>query len=246
MPHPKVIGYLRVSPKIEDIDHRIEAMKNITQKLLFIEKGVRGHVPLDERPQFQLAISQINTGDTLLIWWMTDFGLGFKLAYDVITDLLSKGITVKTHHQNLCFKPNDDQTDALLRLIKGYEEIETFQRLMAAELGRRKLKDNKGEWDDKFRGRRANHELHKSIAKLLLTDRTLQAIADETGSSISTVKRVKSKLQRKAEISSMEISHRKRDRRHDRHTHHIRQTELEQVTRKISALEASKKYKECK
>lgn len=243
MPHPKVVGYLRVSPKIEDIDHRIEAMKNITQESLFIEKGVRGHIPLAERPQFQLAISQINAGDTLLIWWMTDFGLGFKLAYDVITELLSKGITVKTHHQNLCFKPNDDQTDALLRLIKGYEELETFQRLMAAELGRRKLKNNKGEWEDKFRGRRANHELHKNIAKLLLTDRTLQTIADETGSSISTVKRVKSKLQRKVEMSSMEITHHKshkNDGRHGRHAHHIRPTELAQGASTVVDPEANK------
>ncbi|OEF27474.1 hypothetical protein A1QC_15030 [Vibrio rumoiensis 1S-45] len=198
-----MIGYLRVSPKIEDIDQRIEVMKNNTQGKLFIEKGVRGNVPLNERPQFQAARAMLNAGDTLLIWWMTDFGLGFKLAYDVITDLLSKGITVKTHHQDLTFSPNDAQTDALLRLIKGYEEIETYQRLMAAELGRRKLKGKPGEWEDKFRGRRANHELHKSIAKLLLTERTLQSIADETGASISTVKRVKAKLQHKMEMGGM-------------------------------------------
>lgn len=82
----------------------------------------------------------------------------------------------------------------MLRLMKGYEEIETYQRLMAAELGRRKLKGNQEEWQAKFKGRRANHQLHQRIADLLTSDKTLQAIADETGASISTVKRVKAKF----------------------------------------------------
>lgn len=197
MTQTKIIGYLRVSPKVEDIDNRIDVMTSETQAALYIERGIRGNVPLDERPEFQKAHAQLKAGDTLLIWWMTDFGLGFKLAYEVITELLSKGICVRTYHQNLIFKPNDQQTEAMLRLIKGYEEIETYQRLMAAELGRRKLKGNPSEWQAKFKGRRANHELHQRIADLLSSDKTLQAIADETGASISTVKRVKAKRQNK-------------------------------------------------
>lgn len=197
----KTIGYLRVSPKVEDIDNRIGVMMKETQAALYIERGIRGNVALEDRPEFQKAYVQLKAGDTFLIWWMTDFGLGFKLAYDVITELLNKGIIVRTYHQNLIFKPNDQQTDTMLRLIKGYEEIETYQRLMAAELGRRKLKGKPDEWQAKFKGRRANHELHQQIAELLTSDKTLQAIADETGASISTVKRVKTKLQNKAAIS---------------------------------------------
>lgn len=198
MTQTKIIGYLRVSPKVEDIDNRIDVMTNETQAALYIERGVRGNVALEDRPEFQKAYAQLKAGDTLLIWWMTDISLGFKLAYDVITDLLSNGICVRTYHQNLIFKPNDPSTEAMLRLIKGYEEIETYQRLMAAELGRRKLKGNPSEWQAKFKGRRANHKLHQKIAQLLTSDKTLQAIADETGASISTVKRVKSKIQKKA------------------------------------------------
>lgn len=197
MTKTKIIGYLRVSPKVEDIDNRIDVMTNETQAALYIERGIRGNVALEERSEFQKAYAQLKVGDTLLIWWMTDFGLGFKLAYDVITELLNKGIIVRTYHQNLTFKPNDEQTDTMLRLIKGYEEIETYQRLMAAELGRRKLKGNPSEWQAKFKGRRANRELHQKIAQLLTSDKTLQAIADETGASISTVKRVKAKIQNK-------------------------------------------------
>lgn len=199
MTRTKTIGYLRVSPKVEDIDHRIDVMMIQTQSGLYIERGIRGNAPLEERPEFQKACALLNAGDTLLIWWMTDFGLGFKLAYGVITDLLRKGISVKTYHQNLVFKPNDQQTEAMLRLIKGYEEIETYQRLMAAELGRRKLKGNPGEWQAKFKGRRVNHELHQHIAQLLTSGKTLQAIADETRASISTVKRVKAKLKNKTD-----------------------------------------------
>lgn len=203
MTREKTIGYLRVSPKVEDIDNRIDVMTIEAQAALYIERGIRGNVALKERPEFQKAYSQLKAGDTLLIWWMTDFGLGFKLAYEVITDLLNKGISVKTYHQNLIFKPKDKQTETMLRLIKGYEEIETYQRLMAAELGRRKLKGNPEDWQAKFKGRRANHELHQRIAGLLTSEKTLQAIADETGASISTVKRVKAKAQHKSAAKSL-------------------------------------------
>lgn len=203
MTRVKTIGYLRVSPKVEDIDNRIDVMTIEAQAALYIERGIRGNVALKERPEFQKAYSQLKAGDTLLIWWMTDFGLGFKLAYEVITDLLNKGISVKTYHQNLIFKPKDEQTETMLRLIKGYEEIETYQRLMAAELGRRKLKGNPEDWQAKFKGRRANHELHQRIAELLTSEKTLQAIADETGASISTVKRVKAKAQHKSAAKSL-------------------------------------------
>ncbi|MFV0574110.1 MAG: recombinase family protein [Vibrio sp.] len=217
----KTIGYLRVSPKIEDIDTRIEEIKNATQDKLFIERGVRGNVPLNERPEFQKAIGELNQGDTLLIWWMTDFGLGFKLAFEVLTELLAKGIKVQTYHQNLTFMPNDEQTDAMLRLIKGYEEVETQQRLMAAEIGRRKMRGNPEEWEAKFRGRRANHELHHQISELLQTGKTLQIIADETGSSISTVKRVKAKMQGRAE--GKDERRKGADSRHRGHRHGRRQ-----------------------
>lgn len=204
MNNPKTIAYLRVSPKVADIDHRIEVMQAASQDALFVERGVRGNVPLEERPEFQKAYEHLQAGDTLLIWWMTDFGLGFKGAYEVIAKLLADNIHVKTYHQDLLFTPNDPQSDALLRLIKGYEEVETQQRLMAAELGRRKLRTNPEEWESKFQGRRANHEVHQKIAHLLATDKTLQAIADETGSSLSTVKRVKAKLQYRKQCQDQE------------------------------------------
>ncbi len=213
----KTIGYLRVSPKVADIDNRIEVMSQATQDMLLIEKGVRGNVPLNERPEFKKAYSQLEAGDTLMIWWMTDFGLGFKLAYDVITELLAKNISVKTYHQDLIFKPNDEQTSALLRLLKGYEEVETKQRLMAAELGRRKLRGHPDQWEAKFQGRRANQELHVKIIELLATDKTLQAIADETGSSISTVKRVKAKLKQRETGPN---GHKDRAHKHRSHNYH--------------------------
>lgn len=230
MTDSKVVGYIRVSPKIADIDNRIQRMQTATNNDLFIEKGIRGNVPLAERPEFQKLEQQLKAGDTLLIWWMTDFGLGFKGAFDVISELLAKGVSVKTYHQELSFIAEDTTTQALLRLLKGYAEIETQQRLLAAEFGRRKLKGDPKQWQEKFRGRRANHELHKSIAELLQTELTLQAIADQTGASISTVKRVKVKLQHKAEVmvsgnDEQSIQHtpsQDRARKHGYHRHHGR------------------------
>ncbi|MGO2508169.1 MAG: recombinase family protein [Vibrio hibernica] len=224
-------GYIRISPKMKDVDSRIEQMQQDQSDLtLFKETGVRGNVALLDRPQYQLLVERLATGDTLVVWWLTEFGRQFDDCYKTIEGLLDKGIQITTINQQLSLTPNSDSTQAVLQVLKGYAEAETQHRLIAAEFGRRGLKADKALWKEKFQGRRADKEQHQKIVTLLLEGRTLQSVADETGSSISTVKRVKAKYRDGDELGQMRgksHSHRKFSHKNNHgHGHHLSKNDM--------------------
>ncbi|MBF8999868.1 recombinase family protein [Vibrio nitrifigilis] len=197
-------GYIRVSPKIKDIDSRIEALKTQYQDIeLFVETGIKGGVPLSERPKFQELDAKLENGDELVVWWIDELGKEFSHCLNNIKTLIDKGITIKSNVESLEFKLNDNISDALIKMLKGYAESEKHRRLFAAELGRRALKQEPGHWKEKFRGRQKNEGQHQEIAQALFEGKTLQAVADETGASLSTVKRVKAKIKQQDELGTL-------------------------------------------
>ncbi|MBF9003210.1 recombinase family protein [Vibrio nitrifigilis] len=207
----KCYGYIRISPKINDIDNRIEAFSAYQNDIeLFKETGVRGGVPLSERSVFTELDTKLIKGDELVVWWIDELGKEFSKCLNNIKLLIGRGITIKTIVQNLEFKQDDQITDALVKMMQGFAESEKHKRLFAAELGRRSLKKDSEGWKAKFRGRKINKEMHEVIAQALFEGKTLQTVADETGASISTVKRVKAKIKDDDELGHL----RSRSHRH--------------------------------
>jgi DNA invertase Pin-like site-specific DNA recombinase len=197
-------GYIRVSPKIKEIDQRIKALNEFSTEIkVFVETHVRGKVPLNDRPQFQLLKQELQSGDELVVWWLNDFGREFDECHQQIEALLAEGITVKTVNQSLVFCAGNSISDALLRLLKGYAEHGVHRRLMAAHLGRKALQQNPEEWQRKFRGRQGDNQKHTQIAQLLFEGKTLQSIADQMDTSMSTVKRVKAKLRESDDLGEL-------------------------------------------
>lgn len=217
---------------MKDVDSRIEQLQQYqSDVILFKETGVRGNVALLDRPQYQLLAERLTTGDTLVVWWLTEFGRQFDDCYKTIEGLLDEGVKILTINQQLSLLPNNENTQAVLQVLKGYAEAETQHRLIAAEFGRRGLKTDKALWKEKFQGRRADKDQHQKIVALLLEGRTLQAVADETGSSISTVKRVKAKYRDGDELGQMRgksHSHRKSLHKNNHgHGHHLSKNDIE-------------------
>ncbi|MEI8593553.1 recombinase family protein [Photobacterium sp. Hal280] len=189
-------GYIRLSPKMSDPEALIRQITGYDPELrLFRETGIRGNVPAEERPQYRALFDALKPGDQLIVRWLTDLGFHFDACHQTLQQLLDKGVIVHTVNQPLTFKPDCPVTDALLLMLKGYANSHTQHRLWAAEAGRDSLRQDQAAWKEKFRGRRANHEVHRQIAMLLRAGKTLQTVADETGVSLSTVKRVKAKMQ---------------------------------------------------
>ncbi|RQW62017.1 recombinase family protein [Vibrio viridaestus] len=211
-------AYLRMSPKIEDVDRRIEALKQSSDDIeLFVEKGIKGRVPLDERPEYEKLNAKLVAGDELFLWWIDELGIDFLTSVNNVTSLIQRGVTIRTINQNLEFKLDDQITDALIKMMHGYAESDRHKRMFAAEMGRRALKCDPGKWKEKFRGRRGNEEMHRTVAQKLFEGKTLQQVADETEVSLSTVKRIKAKLKEHDEMGQMRG--RGHHREHRKHGH---------------------------
>lgn len=197
-------GYIRISPKIHDIDSRIEAFSQHSEDVtLFSETKIRGNVPLLERPAFSELSEKLEKGDELIVWWIDELGQEFANCVSNVKMLIDKGITIKTIVQDLEFKLDDQITDALVKMMQGFADSERHRRLFAAELGRRSLRKDSESWKAKFRGRQKNEGMHREIAQALFEGKTLQAVADETGASMSTVKRVKAKIKENDEMGHL-------------------------------------------
>ncbi len=189
-----VYTYTRYSPKNRELDSQLEALAERFPEAQAIQDRVKGRVPALEREQFSKLFDSLQPGDTLALWWLNALAPDFKHSHELLSQLLEKKVTLQTLSQELTFEPDSVETKVLLCLLKGYADAEKQHRLFAAEMGRRALKGNPDAWKEKFRGRPANREKHQHIATLLLEGKTLQQVADETETSLSTVKRVKSKV----------------------------------------------------
>ena len=186
--------YSRLSPRNRSHEMQLAQLNVALPGAMLFEDKVRGNVPAFEREGFSQLLDTLQAGDTLAVWWLNVFGADFRQSSDVVEHLLSKGVRLMTLCERLTFNPNSSEASVLLSVLKGYAQVERFHRLHAAELGRQALKADPQAWKDKFRGRPANREKHHQIATLLLAGRTLQQVADEVDASLSTVKRVKSRI----------------------------------------------------
>ncbi|WP_417347538.1 recombinase family protein [Ferrimonas sp.] len=186
--------YTRFSPKNRAYREHLDALTAAHPDAKHIEDRVKGFVPPFERPEFSKLFKALNSGDTLAIWWLTAFGRDFNQVLTTVNQILEKGVTLELHCQPLRFEPGSQQTQTLLALLTGYDQVQTQHRLFAAEQARTAIKDEPELWQKKFRGRPADKAKHQQIAALLLEGHTLQSVAQQCDVSLSTVKRVKAKL----------------------------------------------------
>lgn len=193
-------AYQRLSPKNRaQSEHRQAVQALFPEVTWHQEQGVRGNVPASERPVLSALLAALQTGDVLALHWIACLGRDIADVVQVITALLEKGVVIETVVQRLRFSPADPSTQAMLQLLAGMAEQQTRRRLVAAEWGREALREDKESWNQRFKGRPADKKRHRQIAELLLEGETLQACASKTGASLSTVKRVKARMNAEAE-----------------------------------------------
>ncbi|MCG6222083.1 recombinase family protein [Vibrio antiquarius] len=186
--------YTRYSPKNRAYQEHLNTLKAFAPEAQHFEDKVRGCMPPTEREAFLQLLDSVRAGDTIVLWWLTAFGRDFSQALNTIKVLLAKGVTLKTVCEPLTFEPDSVQTQTLLTVLSGYGKVQTEHRLFAAEQGRQAIKDQPDLWKQKFRGRPADKTKHQQITTLLLEGYTLKSVSEQCDVSLSTVKRVKSKL----------------------------------------------------
>jgi DNA invertase Pin-like site-specific DNA recombinase len=186
--------YSRYSPRNLAYSENLKILKELDPEAKHFEDQLRGCVPPAERLAFQQLVNIIQPGDTVIVWWLTAFGRDFNQSLNTINQLLDKKVTLKTVCEPMRFEPDSSETQTLLTLLAGYGKVQTQHRLFAAEQGRQAIKDQPEVWKQKFRGRPADKAKHQQIAILLLEGNTLQYVAEQCEVSLSTVKRIKAKL----------------------------------------------------
>ncbi|WP_299793490.1 recombinase family protein [uncultured Shewanella sp.] len=186
--------YTRFSPRNKAYPEQLAALRALVPDAEHFQDKVRGDVPPMERAAFSQLFSSLKSGDRVIIWWLTDFGHDFSQTLQVITSLLEKRVILQTACEPLEFEAESAHSQALLTLISGYGKVQTQRRLFAAEQGRKALKEKPELWKQRFSGRPANKEKHRQIATLLLEGETLQSVVERCDVSLSTVKRVKARL----------------------------------------------------
>ncbi|MBY5945560.1 recombinase family protein [Photobacterium rosenbergii] len=186
--------YSRFSPRNTDYQQQIDALNHSEPSAEQVQDRVRGDVDPMARQGFHQLYDKLKEGDVVWVWWLTAFSHDFNMVQATVASLLDKGVTLKTLSEPLTFVPDSESSLVLLSLLSGYGNVQTRKRLLAAEHSRKAMKENPELWQQKFRGRPADREKHRQIATMLLEGHKLQHVADSCGVSISTVKRVKSKI----------------------------------------------------
>ena len=186
--------YSRLSPKNTEYQQQISALLAAEPDANQVQDRVRGDVEPMAREGFCQLYNKLKDGDVVWVWWLTAFSHDFNMVQTTVASLLDKGVTLKTLSEPLSFVPDSESSHVLLSLLSGYGNVQTRKRLMAAERSRKAIKDNPELWQQKFRGRPADRDKHRDIAAMLLEGHKLQHVAESCNVSISTVKRVKSKI----------------------------------------------------
>ncbi len=110
---PRSIGYMRVSTPEQRTDRQLDGLKNLCDRFYLDYISAVAH----HRPEFEMALSVLRSGDTFLVW---DFDRAFRSSKDAILtadDLRNRGVRLKI------VKLNIDTTTA---------EGELFYTMMAA------------------------------------------------------------------------------------------------------------------
>ncbi|WEM41302.1 recombinase family protein [Photobacterium sp. DA100] len=186
--------YSRFSPRNTDYQQQIDALLAAEPGAEQVQDRVRGDIDPMARRAFRQMFDSLKDGDAIWVWWLTALGHDFNQVQATVSALLDKGVTLYTLSEPLTFAPQAEASRVLLSLLSGYGNVQTRRRLLAAEHSRKAIKEDPELWQQKFRGRPADREKHREIAAMLLEGHKLQHVADSCNVSISTVKRVKSKL----------------------------------------------------
>jgi DNA invertase Pin-like site-specific DNA recombinase len=86
-----IYGYARVSTKDQVLNLQIDALKNAGCQKIFNEvaKGAKA-----DRPEWLRLLSEIQKGDTLIVWKLDRMGRSLHHLIKVVNDLIAKGVDI--------------------------------------------------------------------------------------------------------------------------------------------------------
>lgn len=125
---PKLVGYARVSTNDQDVQLQLNALEaaGCAKNKIFIDKisGVR-----TERPGLDKCMTELDVGDTLLVWRLDRLGRSMAHLVTLVEDLGKKGIGFRS----LCDGAIDTTTASGELIFNIFSSLAQFERRLIQE-----------------------------------------------------------------------------------------------------------------
>lgn len=175
-------GYARVSTTDQDLSIQETSLKQAGCDIIRMEK-VSG-TSRQGRDELDILLQFIRSGDTLVVTRIDRLARSLKDLCEIVDTLLEKGAALKATEQPI--DTSSPAGKAFLGMLGVFAEFETNIRLERQREGIAKAKA-----EGRYAGRKATAmEKAPEVIKLLDTNMTKQAIADQVGIGVSSVYRI--------------------------------------------------------
>ena len=93
-----LIGYARVSTKDQNLDLQLDALQKEQCEKIYKEviSGAKS-----ERPILQEMLSQVRSGDVIVIWKLDRLGRSLRNLVDIVGQLINQGVGLKSLNDNI-------------------------------------------------------------------------------------------------------------------------------------------------
>lgn len=179
------VGYARVSTDEQLLDLQLDALKKYGCDKIY-QENISGGRGRKERPQLADCLSNIRSGDTLIVWRLDRLGRSLKDLIEIVGELDRLGVGLVSLRENI------DTTSATGRLIfHVFASLAQFERELIQE------RTKAGVEAARARGRKGGrpqklNDREKAMVRTLMADpkNSVQDIAKQFGVSRSMLYRV--------------------------------------------------------
>jgi putative DNA-invertase from lambdoid prophage Rac len=194
--HGHTVLYARVSTAEQTLDHQrtqAEAAGFHIDEVVS-DNGVSGvSTRLAERPQGKRLLDMLRAGDTLVVRWVDRLGRNYADVVDTIREFMRRGVIVRTVINNFTF--DGSTTDPMQCAVRD-SLIAFMAALSQAQAEATKAAQRAGidhaRQQGQHLGRKPSYtkEQLDAVLSMLALDRSIAAIARETGLTRQTVYRI--------------------------------------------------------
>lgn len=176
-------GYARVSSAGQSLATQITQLKAENCDKIYSEKftGTTVH-----RPQFEILLNQVQTGDTITVTKLDRFARNTREALEIIQDLFEEKI--KIHILNMGIIEDTPSGRLIFTLFSAFAQFERDMIITRTQEGKINARLNNPDYSE---GRRPLYTDQQIRAALQMKDAgsSYTSISEQTGISISTLKR---------------------------------------------------------
>lgn len=114
-----LLGYARVSTNEQDLNIQIYELLKLGCDKVFLEK----QSVINERPEFDNLLQQIQVGDTLVVYSLEKLGLKLNQLAPLFNNIKSRGINFKSIRE-VVFDTNTQMGESIFQIVYILKELE--------------------------------------------------------------------------------------------------------------------------